>query len=349
MLGPHLEATSGISNVVNNWIEAGIKDKLHLVYISTLDEYVPGHYLRKFKDALRSYYQFLKISRNAIDIVHIHMSSGMSFYRKMVVFFLSNLKGIKTIIHLHGSEFQAFYEKGGRLQKKLIEYVFRHAKGVIALSEAWQEFIYDISKNPNIYIIYNGASKTKFGDKTDNGGRINISFMGRLGMRKGTYDLLEAFKRLHNDFPQAYLILGGDGEIDKVQKIVDEEGLANRVQILGWVSGEEKIEVFRKTDIYVLPSYNEGLPGSILEAMAVGVPIISTPVGGIPEAVINDKNGYLIKPGDVNHLQQAISSLCKSKELRQKMGEESKKLIEQKFDITMIVEDLTKMYSAVGE
>src|SRR5690606_10983036 len=127
-----------------------------------------------------------------------------------------------------------------------------------------------------------------------------ISSMGRLGSRKGTWDLLEAFKRLAAEVPNVRLVLGGDGEIDKARRIVARDGLEARVTIAGWLSGAEKLDVFNRTDIYALPSYHEGLPASIVEAMAAGAPIVSTPVGGIPEAVTDAFNGFLVAPGDVD-------------------------------------------------
>lgn len=345
MFGPHPDATGGISTVVSNWMEAGIENNINLDYISTIDDVAPGYYFRKILNAIKAYFIFIKKKRKDIDLVHIHMSHGMSFYRKLIIFMISKIKGIKVIIHLHGSKFVEFYENGSTIQKKLISYLFDHADSVIALSVAWKDFIEKISTNSNIYIIYNGASLSKFEHKIDNGGEIYISFMGRLGERKGTYDLLVAFKKLSSEFPQVHLLLGGDGDINKVKQIVEDEKLSSLVHVIGWVSGTEKIDVFSKTDIYVLPSYNEGLPGSILEAMAAGAPIVSTTVGGIPEAVIDGKNGLLIQAGDIDSLHNALSTLCSDKSLRENMGMESKKLIATKFNIKDIVTQVQSVYN----
>lgn len=343
MVGPNLLATSGISAVVNNWLDAGLEEEVDFHYLSTLTDYVPGHYLQKTIDALRAYYQFITDARK-YDIVHIHVSSGMGFYRKLVILLIAGLKNTKVAVHLHGSVFREFYDNSSGIQKLLIRYFFDRADAIFVLSESWLNFIREISKNDNIYIIYNGASVDRLCKVERNDGKIVISFMGRLGDRKGTYDLLDAFEKLIQSEPAAFLILGGDGDVEKVRSLVKEKNLDDNIDILGWVPGDRKYEVFNRSDIYTLPSYNEGLPGSILEGMAAGLPIISTPVGGIPEAVIEGHNGYLIEPGDSDALCERMLRLCQDSELRKKMGEESRRIIIEKFDISKIVNNLVCVY-----
>lgn len=345
MFGPSLAATSGISAVINNWIEAGIHDGIDLDYISTLDDYVPGQYFIKFKNGIRSYLRILTKKSSSVDIVHIHMSFGMSFYRKSIIFLIAKIKKYKVVVHLHGSRFKEFYEEGNGVQKKLIKLLFDKSDAVFVLSNSWKNFVETISINKNIYILNNGSSVEKFGDKIVNdNGDILIVFMGRLGKRKGTYDLIEAFREVIKEISNVKLLLGGDGDIEDVKSLISDLDLIDKVKVLGWVSGSEKIMTFRKADIYVLPSYNEGLPGSILEAMSAGAPIVTTPVGGIPEAVKDGVNGFLIKPGDIKHLASKLIILCKDEQLRIQMGNASKKIIQGKFDIKQIVEDLVEHY-----
>lgn len=254
---------------------------------------------------------------------------------------------IKTIVHLHGSDFEEFFNKSNPKIKRIIIKVFDSADAVFVLSNSWKRFVNSISKNENIYIVYNGASLNKFSGKIYNRDRIVISFMGRLGKRKGVYDLLDAFEKLIPEVPAAQLVLGGDGDVDKVRELVARKNLEKHIHVLGWVSGGQKVRVFQECDIYVLPSYNEGLPGSILEAMATGVPVISTPVGGIPEAVIENRNGFLINPGDTDDLYRKLKMLCQNKELREKMGKESKNIIMERFEIEKIVLSLIEIYDEV--
>lgn len=347
MFGPNRMTKSGISNVVNNWFENGIGEIADVDYISTLEDYVPGQYPVKTWDAVRAYFYLIVKSRHKKDIAHIHMSSYMSFFRKWLIIKYSKWTGLKTVIHLHGSEFNLFFDSSNNFIKRMIADAFDDADAVIVLSKSWKEFVQNFSKNPHIYILYNGSSLSKFSGRNNSNNKTTVLFMGRLGKRKGTYDLLPAFGRAIEKIPDLHLILGGDGDVDEVRKMVSEMGLQEHVTVPGWISGDEKARIFKSCDIYVLPSYNEGLPGSILEAMAVGVPIISTPVGGIPEAVLENRNGFLINPGDVDTLYEKIVALGQNKDLRETMGMESQKIIKEKFEIKSIVGRLGEIYGEV--
>lgn len=343
MFGPGVKG--GITGVVEDWAEAGITDRINMEYISTLED-SDSNKLTKLKDAIYACVKLLSKALKDIDLVHIHLAGNMSFYRKLVIFMLAKLLSAKLIVHLHGSVFKDFYNSGGVVRKKLIRFMFSKADAMIVLSEGWKTFVSSISTNKSIYILYNGASTQKFHlsvKKDEN--EIKILFMGRLGDRKGVYDLLEAFSLLIEKVPCAILLLGGDGEIDKVNKIISQMNLSERIKVLGWVAGNDKIKLYEKADIYTLPSYNEGLPVSILEAMASGLPVVSTPVGGISEAVIEGVNGYLVQPGDVESLYKRLMSLCQSAELRTSMGKESRELIEEKFDIQKLVSQLMDIYT----
>lgn len=349
MFGPNRFATGGISNVVNNWIESGIEKVIQLNYVSTLTNCVPGQYIYKFWNAINAYYHLIVKSRDHVDIVHIHMSSDMSFFRKWFIFKYSKWKKNKTIIHIHSGEIDRFYNNSNKYLKKSFVSMLESTDGVIVLTQTWKKFIQTISSNQNIYVLHNGSSLYKFSGKVNDESKIVVLCMGRLGANKGTYDLVEAFEKALKIIPDLQLILGGDGDVDQVRENVSKMGLKEHVAVPGWIAGEEKTRIFKSCDIYALPSYNEGLPGSILEAMAVGVPIISTPVGGIPEAVIENRNGFLITPGDVDSLCGKIVELGQNKKLREKMGRESQKIIKEKFEINSIVGRLGEIYGEVAE
>lgn len=344
MFGPDLDASSGIAAVVNNWNLVGFDELVNLRYISTIDNNCPGEYFLKLSNGIRSYIKFLITKSKDYDLIHIHLAHGMSFYRKLVIFLIGYLRKDLILIHLHGSDFEIFYANGGYLQKKLITWVFNHATALIVLSEQWKEFAQSVCENNNICILHNAALPELFMPNMRNVDKIKILFMGELGSRKGSYDLLNAFDSICNKLPNVRLILGGDGEIDKTRALIKDKGIADKVELKGWLSGQDKIDAFRNADIYVLPSYNEGLPVSILEAMAAGLPIISTPVGGIPEAVIQEVNGYLVEPGDCDSLAKAIEKLCGDSQLRERMGMESLRLVNDKFHLVKNVNELKNIY-----
>ena len=119
------------------------------------------------------------------------------------------------------------------------------------------------------------------------------------------------------------LLLGGDGDIEEVNQIITNEKLERIVKYEGWVSGNKKVELLNMADAYILPSYNEGLPISVLEAMSYELPIISTRVGGIPEILEDGTNGFIMEPGDKKAIKEAIERLMDDEDLRKKMGQKS--------------------------
>ncbi len=349
MFGPALSATSGISAVVNKWLAAGLGERVEVRYLSTLDVYAPGRYLAKALEAMRAYVQLARLRPGELDLVHLHVSSGMSFYRKLGVFVLTRLKRLKAVVHLHGSTFREFYEQGGRVRQALIRWMFRRAERVIVLSEYWKGLVGEWAGDEgHIEVVHNAAlPSTKRG--TGGAGEIVIACMGRLGQRKGTYDLLEVFRRLAGERQDVRLVLGGDGEVERVRSMVREQGLEGRVEVPGWLEGEAKEAVFERADVYALPSYNEGLPGSLLEAMAAGTPVITTPVGGIPELVEDGLNGYLVQPGDIDSLHGRLSRLCEDTGLRAAMGAAARARVEEAFDVRKAVGDLLALYRGLHE
>jgi glycosyltransferase involved in cell wall biosynthesis len=171
-------------------------------------------------------------------------------------------------------------------------------------------------------------------------------FLGRLGQRKGVYDLLQAADALVNRQHQKDFMfyLAGDGEVEQVKQVVQEKRLENNVQVLGWIGEEEKLEWLKKADIMVLPSYNEGLPMSILEAMAAGKIIISGRVGGIPDLVTDGENGFLITPGDVESLQKHLLFVATHPEQMMRMAENNRRKIDEQYNLEKLNAWLFSLY-----
>jgi glycosyltransferase involved in cell wall biosynthesis len=173
-------------------------------------------------------------------------------------------------------------------------------------------------------------------------------FLGRLGARKGVYDLLEAFVVVARHFPESRLRLGGDGDLDAVRNRAADLGIADRVDVLGWVSGEAKNQELAKADVYALPSYNEGLPMSVLEAMAAGLPVLTCPVGGIPDAVTNGVEGFLVPPGDVPALSSRLQALLADESLRQRMGDTARYRVQTQFSASAAIERVGVLYEELA-
>jgi glycosyltransferase involved in cell wall biosynthesis len=173
----------------------------------------------------------------------------------------------------------------------------------------------------------------------------NILFLGRLGKRKGAYDFITAIKKLDSTIcPDIKFFLCGDGDIDIVKEKIGQLKLSHRVGRVGWVSGEEKNTILAQTMINVLPSYNEGLPMTILETMLYGIPNISTNIASIPEVIKDGVNGFLISPGDIDSLVCKIKELIDDRKLRQKFSVNSYDLVNNSFSLEHNVGQLKECY-----
>jgi glycosyltransferase involved in cell wall biosynthesis len=160
--------------------------------------------------------------------------------------------------------------------------------------------------------------------------------------------LLEAVSRVVGKHPQLKLRMAGDGEVEQAKAAVDRLGLQAHVDILDWVSGAQKSALLERAAIYALPSYCEGLPMSVLEAMAAGLPVICTPVGGVPEAVTDGREGWVIPPGDIAALSNALDSLLSRAELRRRMGDAARHKIESLFSVAHILPQVEQLYEQLG-
>jgi glycosyltransferase involved in cell wall biosynthesis len=156
--------------------------------------------------------------------------------------------------------------------------------------------------------------------------------MGAIGPAKGVFDLVTAWAEVVKAVPGATLRIGGDGELHKLRERVAELGLNDSVELLGWVKGEDRLKVWAEADLYCLPSYAEGLPVSVLEAMASGLAVVSTAVNGTPDAVVEGETGLLIAPGDVGALRDRLVRLLQGHEERERMGAAGRARVEEVFD-----------------
>lgn len=269
---------------------------------------------------------YYSIWRN-IKIVHIHACSNNSFRRKRIFVFIAKCLGKKVVFHIHGAEFKSFCECYG---KQRVIRVLKRCDAVIALSHSWQDYFRNELGLSNVVIINNIVNLPVVVDGLKNENMFNMVFLGEIGKRKGIYDLIYLLLDDKENYEgRLRLHVGGNGETKKFERLI--EPIDSIVKFYGWVDVDRKQYLLSQANAYILPSYNEGLPISILEAMSYGLPIISTNVGGIPEIVEDSYNGFLISPGDKEAMKKAIDKLLCNPELREEMGEHSKQLVEKFF------------------
>ena len=174
-------------------------------------------------------------------------------------------------------------------------------------------------------------------------------FLGRIGERKGAYDLIEAVKNIKNEGIKIKILMAGDGEIQKAKDIIKKENIEDSIEILGWIDNKQKEKYLKSSDFYILPSYDEGMPMSVLEAMSYSLPVITTDVGGIPEIIQNKNNGIMVKPGNNDEIKNAIKKIIENNEFRKEISENAYETILEKFNFKHYEEFLDKLYKQIKQ
>lgn len=340
MIGPGRDVMGGISTVVNKYYEAKLDDKVDLKYIATMED---GSKLKKLFVAISAYMKFCR-SISKYDIIHVHMASRNSYERKKVFINKAFKSHKKVIIHLHGSEFHMFYDKECSKEKqKEVRNIFSKADKVIVLSEEWKDYISKLCDPKNIEVVHNSVVISGTKSEMDN---HNILFLGRLGTRKGVYDLLDCMEDIVKQVPNVKLYLAGDGEIENCRTIIEKRNLENNVELCGWISGDQKKEYMKKCAIFVLPSYNEGMPMSLLEAMAYGMAVVTSNVGGIPQIMKGDC-GIMLDPGDIDKMKQSLLELLTDKDRKQQLGTNAFKVINDRFNLDKNILKVISIYQSI--
>jgi len=329
MIGAGRDVRGGVSSVVNSYYDAGLDKMCELTYLPTMQD---GSKLKKLFVALWARVRFEFMIKKQ-DILHVHMSADNSFYRKAVFIRKAYREKKKIIIHMHGSTFDLFYkERCNETQKQEVKDIFRMADKVIALSEDWKDFLAAyICEADKIEVIHNAVKMPEPYEKDYT--NQNMLFLGILGHRKGTYDLIEVLPEIFEKYPKAHIYFGGDGERAKAEQLCREKGILDHVTFLGWVRGAEKEKYLRECSIYVLPTYHEGMPMSILEAMSYGMAVVSTYVGGIPHLIESGENGLLCEAGDKVVLQRFLMELLGDSKKRARFGGKATEKIRKEFDV----------------
>lgn len=341
MIGPDRSVHGGISGVVNNYFDAGLDRMIDLCYIGTM---VEGTKPRKLLQAVYAYGRFLaKLAK--YDIVHVNVASDSSYYRKSVFIKTAKICRKKIVIHQHGGNFPEFYGKElGDKGRQRVKKVLSMGDAFLVLGIAWKDFFGEIIGQEQITVLPNAVRIPKREDKEY--GVHKILYMGRLCKDKGIGELLTVIPNLHKQYPDVRLYLAGIWEDEELK--VQASALKEYVKDLGWIGGTEKQRYLRECDIFILPSYFEGQPVSVLEAMANACGIVASKTGGIPDMIIEGETGILALPKDTRTLEKGLLKLLADSELCRTLGENARRKAEAEFSIDNNIKQLLAVYEAIS-
>lgn len=344
MLGTAFDTKGGISAVVNAYRAGGLFQRWPISYLATHRE---GNAWSKVVQAAASLMRFagLLLTRR-VAVLHVHSASRASFWRKSPFLLLAFLSVRPVIFHLHGGGFREFFERDcGQLARAWVRIVFNRAAQLIVLSPRWEAWVRSVAPQARVRVIPNPAPAITNKREQAADAEPVLLFLGAIIEKKGVFELLEAVVALRERYPRCRLVLAGTGPAQaRVLARAASLGIASQVEMPGWVDAAARDAWLAQAAVFVLPSYYEGLPMSVLEAMAAGVPVIASDVGGIPELIAHGVDGLLIAPGDVRALTAALDTLLTDAPLRAAMGQAAQRKVERCYAAERVLEQVEEIY-----
>ena len=286
--------------------------------------------------------------KNKYDFIFVWATVPASFPALILKFF----KKIPFIIRISGPDIPGYEQRYNTVYKIIspfIKFAWKKSELIISKCKSEKEMILEINPKLKIKTIYNGVDTEKFkpGDKNSDN-NLRLICPARLIKHKGQYTLIKAVSDLKKRGIVVYANLVGEGdEKDALVKFAEEKGVSQEIYFSEYVPREKMPEEYRKADIFVLPSHKEGMSNALLEAMACGLPVIVTDVGGTEE-LVDEKNGFVFKPGDTVALTKILKHIFKKKEIINKLGQNSRKKVEN-FKWKNIAEEYLKLFDEIKQ
>jgi glycosyltransferase involved in cell wall biosynthesis len=350
-IGPHMAAHGGIAAVLSGYsaysdgfVELGYR----LGFISSGG----GSDRRRLLKFLAAWFKLIWLSLfGDIHLVHIHSSIKGSLLRKILFALTCFVLRRTYIMHIHSGAFPQYCTGLPRAVFLLVRFVLGNAARVIVLSEYARDTLIStgLATPEKCRLVYNGIADplTTGAIRRETMPPVSITFLGKLCESKGLITLFEALSALPRTVPPYTLFVGGNGDASVFSELVQKYGLGDVVDYKGWVAGESKLQLLTDTRIFVLPSYSEGFPVAIVEAMAFATAIVSTRIPGVIDAIRSGQDGLLIEPGDVDRLRAVLLLLLSDQVMCQRFGASARQRFLDKFTIQRTARSLALIYDGL--
>ncbi len=369
---------SGYEKVTQTILGSDLVRKFDVVHVNTSnnrDSGVRGSFdLANLLTSIRRWGElFVALFVHRPEVVNIPIARNrMGFLKYSLYILLAIFFRCRIVSKLGGENFDVFYERSSPLFQWYIRAVLKKIAIMVVEADRLQAQFAGLVEPERLRTVYLGldmekdfaalAGKTRPVPAEAPGKNVNVLFLGYISKAKGALDLLESIPAVvaHKDSVRFTLagpmirreknIVHIDNPVDTkaaVEKILAVNDLCRHVRLPGEVTGDRKATVFRKADMFVLPSYSEGFPFVVLEAMAAGLPLITTRVGALPEILEEGRNVLFVKTSAPGELAEKIVALAENSQLRREMGAANRRLVEKKFNLNCFARQMEKIYDAV--
>lgn len=346
MLGASLDAPGGMTSVALAYRDAGLFERWSVLYLPTFLRAGWRSQLRTFPCALLRLLGWLLTGQ--VALVHANSASRGSFFRKSICCATAWLLGVPYVFHIHSGEFPAFYwHEASVLVRWWVRWVLRHAAVVLVLTPSWSDEIGRMAPGARISVLVNPIPvPNKAVEVRDPPERL--LFLGRLRAKKGVFDLVRALPAILAAYPSVRVCIAGDEDLAGVQALARQLQVAHAVDLPGWLAGDAKQAALMAADLLILPSHFEALGMCVLEAMAIGVPVVAARVGGVPFVLDDGACGVLVEPADPAALAAAVCGLLGDRTARVTYAARARQRAIGVFSSSHVASELDGIWSAVA-
>ncbi|SMH44519.1 glycosyltransferase family 4 protein [Azospirillum agricola] len=343
----------GMGRVVDNFT-TDLRENCPEVRFEVVDSYGPGKFrLMPFYFARATAHLTGCFASGKAQLVHIHMAEYGSVLRKGILIGLARAFGVPVVLHLHGGRFPKHYKDANPLIRWGIRRMMAMTSEIVVLGEFWRDWVADAfgpDARRRTTLLHNAVPgpaqpprrATADGEVED--GPVRLLFLGRLIKLKGIDVLLNALASPACRDKPWHVTIAGDGDLCTYRALAQDLGIADRVRFTGWLDQQGCRRELAAAQVLVQPSMFEGLPMSVLEAMAEGLTIVATPVGSVPDAIADGETGLLVPPGDTDALAAALARVIDDPTLRRNLSIGARSRWERQFDIAVYRERILDIY-----
>jgi len=353
---PSLKDIGGVASFYNNVLPYLYNSK---EYSISFLEIGSTHGRKTFFYRVRDQIRFKKVLKDNPDLVFINPSLNLkSFIRDGLFVWQAKTKNIRVLIFFHGWDWN-FVKRISRqnILKWFFKKTFAQASAFIVLASEFKQQLREWGIKVPIYLLttavddnllegFDIEEKIKRIKKAK---VINLLFLARIEREKGIFEVINAFNMLlSKNFPVHLSIAGNGSVLNELRNYVNSLGIKDKISFLGYVKGNYKAKVFAEHDIYCFPTYyGEGLPTSLLEAMAFGLPVITRPVGGIKDFFVNKKMGFITHSKSPDIIAELLEKLINNRDILIEISKYNYDYAKKYFLASVVAEKLIKIFEKI--
>jgi glycosyltransferase involved in cell wall biosynthesis len=282
-----------------------------------------------------------------VSLAHIHMAAFGSVYRKLTALLVCRLFRVPVVMHIHGGNLDRFCAGLSGPQFRLVQTLMAQASEIVVLGEYWRRLLVDIIgiSPERVTVLYNGLAAPEAVPQRGVHETCELLFLGGVTREKGMDELMAALASPAMASARWRMTIAGDGPLlPHYRGEAERLAIADKVTFAGWVDEPTARQLLARSDALVLPSHFECLPMAVIEAMAFGLAVVATPVGAVPEAVIDGETGLLVPVRDPEQLASALRRIVADPALRRRLGAQAQAQFRRQFDIEIFNDRLTSLY-----